>query len=598
MHISKRVALLCFLGLAALRSQAAAPEQPSATARKPQVNAPAMDADAERRARELLEQAMSGTPGGPATAATSAPPSVATAPPRVQGQQPAQQKPLREPREVVSGQPERAPSPSATELDLHREREIRRIEAEVDAARKRREAAAPTRQPAQPVAQTPVRPSPSPSPSSSPSTVTVVTDPRGLAVLQSQATPVLIGQPHAPASPAAATLTPEAEEKARELLRRNMMIIFNDYPTPQRTAPGNAALPGTQPSAPVSPNAALPAPTIRAEVPAPPPATAPLAGSTLTPSDEQRARELLHQIPSPGQAVAPAATAPVTVAPPASARNTGVQPPPPATLELPNGGAASVRPVAPVEPPKAQVVAPPATAVVPPTELPRPATPPAQPVISVPPVATPPPTVAVAPPAATLTPVTPPPSAYVPAVAPTTVPPGQGIGAGGLTAENEVKARQLVTQQVAEFRRSENIIPPAPAAPATPLVVPGTGSPEEVKATRELIKQQEREGKKRRAEEKRLEAEAKKQAERLDREGTTKAREEARRRLEAEAKARASGKTVSKPTSATTSGTPFKVTPGTKRQRLDQLTDAYVHDRIGAEEYHRERAKIVGEPGE
>jgi len=35
-----------------------------------------------------------------------------------------------------------------------------------------------------------------------------------------------------------------------------------------------------------------------------------------------------------------------------------------------------------------------------------------------------------------------------------------------------------------------------------------------------------------------------------------------------------------------------------KKQRLDALTDAYVHDKLNAEQYYRERSKILAEPGE
>src|SRR4029434_8295566 len=100
-----------------------------------------------------------------------------------------------------------------------REKEISRIEAEIEAARKRREAAAGTQPVAVPVVNT--RPVVVQAPSGN-SGVTPVTDTRGLGVLEAQSgpakaavgTPVLtaeVGAPSAPANPAGPTLTPEAE---------------------------------------------------------------------------------------------------------------------------------------------------------------------------------------------------------------------------------------------------------------------------------------------------------------------------------------------------------------------------------------------------
>src|SRR5439155_21532702 len=161
--------------------------------------------------------------------------------------------------------------------------------------------------------------------------------------------------------------------------------------------------------------------------------------------------------------------------------------------------------------------------------------------------------------------------------------------------DSETRARELVQQTVAELRRNQMAanVSPSPMPPAGSI--PGTAAPDDLKAKRDLIKQQEREGKKRRAEEKKLEDQAKKEANRLDREGTATARERARKQLEAEAKARDQGKPLTSKMEKTSPGAPLKLS-GTKRQRLDQLTDAYIHDQIGPEEYHRERGKIVAEP--
>ena len=199
-----------------------------------------------------------------------------------------------------------------------------------------------------------------------------------------------------------------------------------------------------------------------------------------------------------------------------------------------------------------------------------------------------------------------------------------------MTPEQEAKARQLLDQKEKETG------PVASIPSAAPLPRPAT-SAAEVKAKRELIKQQEREGKKRREEEKKAdkiaarqrveqEAKAKKEMERLDREAKAKARDDARHQLEAEAKSRQVAKvrengaakpeqpagvkpsvepapspsnpvTVSKPAPEPKSSAPA-VSGKTKKQRLEALTDSYVRDQVTAEQYHRERAKILAEPGD
>ena len=754
MSCFKRLLFLCLMSVSveALHSQPATPNP--ATPAAPRDNslqpasgsvsnsATAMDANGERRAREMLDRLMSGpTP-------TTPPPGVAAAPPDQQDREAARQRALREAREASAAQPANVATQSPSLLDLQREKEISRIEAEVEAARKRREAAAGTTS-----APTPAS-TPTAAPSLPPSGgVTPVTDTRGLATLQGQTAnpnpavqppssavppaarsvpstaavppvapppavrpvaPAVAASPAAVASPAGPTMTPEAEQKARELLRQNVVIVFSDNPQPQNVKPLPATLPPQGPTsvpapAPVPTAAAQPVPpiapppAIRPQVSAPAPAIAATATAPgLNASDEQRARDLLRQFTGPPSTTPPA---------PAPVRNTGVIPPPAATLELTPAPGATVAPPAATEQPKPVAAPPPAAAVVPPVTAP--VVPPAAPPVEVPrPVATPPvvttapsstapapstaapttesanpqdeatralvrqavanlrgepspsipstanaiatpPVVAptVAPAAAIPTPTPPPINAAV--AAPNLTPPT----ATAITPEQEAKARELLQQKSAEVARAPEVTPPPattvttapaytapPVSPTPPPAVVGTasaapaqsaggltpeaeakarelvaqqvsdyrhnptgqdanvqaavqsGSPEEWKAKRELIKQQEREGKKRRAEEQRIEEMAKKQAGNMDAEALAKAREDARRKLEEEAKARTAPKAVAAQPAPVA---PFKVsTTGSKRQRLDQLTDAYIHDKISPEEYHRERAKIVAEPGE
>src|SRR5439155_23793906 len=140
----------------------------------------------------------------------------------------------------------------------------------------------------------------------------------------------------------------------------------------------------------------------------------------------------------------------------------------------------------------------------------------------------------------------------------------------------------------------------------------------------------EQEANRRRAEQ---EAKAKKEMDRLNKEAGVKARLEAKRQLEAEAKARQQAKreptrvesapqpapatTVAAPKTApaaapvTSTAAPVQsktaqgaaaagpsTTAQSKKQRLDALTDAYVHDKLNAEQYYRERSKVLAEPGE
>jgi membrane protein involved in colicin uptake len=205
--------------------------------------------------------------------------------------------------------------------------------------------------------------------------------------------------------------------------------------------------------------------------------------------------------------------------------------------------------------------------------------------------------------------------------------------AGSLTPDQEAKARAALEDAQKQLA----------SIPNTTANAPRVDSAAELKSKRELIKQQEREGKKRRAAEKkaeeaankkRLEQEAKmkKEIDRLNREEEAKAKAEARRQLEAEAKVRkqearvrdtktaapvveparpvesaapavAPAPVVTKAappaeTRSKTSSVPAGGGVKTKQQRLDELTQSYVQDKISAQDYYRERTKILSEPGE
>jgi hypothetical protein len=223
-----------------------------------------------------------------------------------------------------------------------------------------------------------------------------------------------------------------------------------------------------------------------------------------------------------------------------------------------------------------------------------------------------------------------------------------------MTPEQEAKARAILerakepaaVQAPAALEKSRK---PVAVASTPPAVAPDSAA--ELKSKRELIKEQEKEGKKRRDAEKKLEqaaakkraeqeAKAKTEIERLDKEAKVKAREEARRKLEAEAKAREAKLRVPEPIAVrapepvavrspepesvravpaaafvtapqppvaiqkpATEVKPISVAPASasatsKKQRLDALTDSYVHNKVTAEQYHRERAKILADPSE
>jgi len=762
MHILKRILLLCFMGagVQALRSQPAAlppdnagkdsggaqagQKAPDAKSDSAVVSsgtpAAPMDSQSEQKARDLLRN----------LTATPAPPKVGAAPPEVNDRDAAREKALSEVRKInQSSAP--APVPSRAQLDSDREKEISRIESEVEASRKRR---------AQP----------------------------GTTIQGSSTNKTLIGG--VLASPASPTLTPQAEKKARELLHQETIVLYSDNPAPQPVAhPERSTLPVFNQKPAAKPAAAVTtaASTAKAASAAAPQAVsaAPDAAPTnaLTGTDEEKARELLRKTLEQSPAAANAKDS-------ASGRSRVLPPAAPSTLDLPPAPAGTP-PVVQTPPPTQSPAAPAATIVPAPAPAPEtvataakspsapslpsdqevaarklleqsysavPSAPapgaaegksftvtpvPAPVPVPVPSTAaasvTPPPApVAITPeqeakarellyqqsadltrpvvPVATPAPsiVTTAPTATTPSPATTPATPNTAT----LSAEQEAAARELVLQQIANLGAAPTPVPapattvaptpapapvpePIPAAPTPPLVVspavsavapvppvptaaplapepsipaagtltadqeakaraaleqaekqlasipsttqnaPHVDSAAELKAKRELIKQQEREGKKRRAAEKKIEeaaakkrveqdAKLKKEMDRLNREEEAKAKAEARRQLEAEANARkqearvrnSSAKPAAPAPAVTENARPVETAPPvvtkaapvaetrsttsstpagagkTKQQRLDDLTQSYVQDKISAQDYYRERTKILSEPGE
>ncbi len=748
MHILKRLLLLCFMGagVQALRSQPATPgevKEGPETTRKEQagqkvtktedrsavISTPlpgtAMDAEAEQRARELLNRLTTGL--------TPLPPEKSLLPKReVRVKTGNASQPASASIVTTNSIADRAAE------EALREKEIARIEAVVEEARKRR---AQTAAPATyaPTLSTQVRSVPTSVPSSvttaavpppapisaDASAAPVVTSP--VPAVDVAATAATVPSPSTlppgiPASPDQSTLTADAEKKARDLVRQKTIILFSDNATPQAIprpeSSGSARSSGFLIDAATPPKditvALADTPNARVAAPAP-------SSGTLSAEQEQKARDLLNQLTGKSNA-----TSPTKPAAPASPRSNVLPRPAPPALDLPTN---SVSASAPIQTPKAQ----PALSA-PVTSLPAPASATlsqdqetkardllnqSYPEVSHGKAFT----VAVPPPAATPAPIPQPSPIAAPATR--TAP----MVRNGLTPEQEASARSLVSQQVSNLRQGATApavplpppivatpaptpqpvtspsvpalpapvapastptrpTPPAPLTAAAPPVAqpqPGTLTPEqeakaraaleqaekqvapiasippavpqtvppsvpsqadsaaELKAKRELIKQQEREGKKRREAEKKLEQEAarkrveqeaktKKEMERLDREAKSKAREEARRKLEAEAKlhqeakvrgpntpekAKLASPSAANPAPASTPpavkatpeaskaesrknavAAPVATGPQTKKQRLDSLTDAYLHDKISAEVYHRERAKVLSEPGD
>src|ERR1043165_9825950 len=255
MHILKRILLLCFMGagVQALRSQPATlpPDNAGkdsggakAGQKTPDAKSDAavvssgtpgapMDAQSEQKARDLLRN----------LTATPAPPKVGAAPPEVADRDAAREKALSEVRRINQTNTP-APPLNRAQIDADRDKEISRIESEVEASRKRRAQAATS------------------------ASATVSTN------------KTLIGG--VLASPAEPTLTPQAEKKARELLKQETIVIYSDNPAPQPVShPERSTLPIFN-QKPAAKTTAAGAPVKAAAQPAPAPAAAaaPVAAAT------------------------------------------------------------------------------------------------------------------------------------------------------------------------------------------------------------------------------------------------------------------------------------------------------------------------------
>src|SRR6476646_1207836 len=229
MHILKRLSLFLLLGAAgeSLHSTPA-DQQPSAPATQPaaQVSgAPGtsgLDADKEKQARDLLHSVLSGD---------SERPKVGASPPELERRKELRDQALNEVRRSA-GVPTNAVSssaPDAATLNAEREKEIARIEAEVEAARKRRAQAAGAKanssQPANSsVSSAPANSSTAPAPAVATQTPSAAA--RTTTSVGSVRPAVVV------AGPDGSTLTPEAEKKARDLLKENTIIIYSDNPAP------------------------------------------------------------------------------------------------------------------------------------------------------------------------------------------------------------------------------------------------------------------------------------------------------------------------------------------------------------------------------
>ena len=748
MHILKRILLLCFMGagVQALSTHAAdapagaagQPGSPKPADNSPAVNsaqpaAPTLDAQSEQKARDLLHQLTAPAPA----------PQVGANPPDLNGRDAAREKALSEVRRMTNST---ASTLNRAQLDAEREKEISRIENEVEASRKRQvrtwTSAKGTNalfgsvlaSPAEPTlttaaekkarellntdnvivieAENPAQSHPAKRPESStfsvfgqkPATPTTTAAPRPTP----SAAPVVAQTPApAAASSDSGTLNGSDEEKAREILRKTL-----EQPATATSGARSGVLPPAAPSsldlppapagnapkpevteAPKAPPVPEVTPTLPVPSPTPTPAVTAADDAALTAEKEAAARKLLERSYTSTPAAAPKApAAPVAPAPaPADGQSFTVKTPTPPP----------VAPIAPVAPAPAPVVSAPVVA-------------PAAAGVAMTPEDEAKARALLSQQGADLSNKTFAPSAPASAVVPTAPaaglpqPPSTTVTTSTLTAEQEAAARDLVSQEIARKAAAPSAALPTPApaptpepapVPAPPQVVvsppvqatvapvvtpapavvetqgtltadqeakaraaleqaekqlasippatqnvPHVDSASELKAKTELIKQQEKEGKKRRAAEKkqeeaankkRLEQEAKtkKEMDRLNKEEQAKAKAEARRQLEAEAAAHKQAKaspTVAaetvRPAEGTTTTVNLAPAPApapapavtkaappvetrsatsavpagakTKAQRLDDLTQLYVHDKISAQDYYKERTKILSEPGE
>jgi hypothetical protein len=437
-------------------------------------------------------------------------------------------------------------------------------------------------------------------------------------------------------APLAPSLDSDQESKARQMLRGmlrdNRMDAAAPEPAKPKSAPvaANAPTPKAAPAPVVSPVTPVPIQNLQVAMPAP---AAP-AGSAAAMSAEQeaKARDLLKQFtghsaysPSPVTtsatkapaklAVPPLATPPpVAVAPPASAV---VTPPPVAPSVQPPALTTSSGTLTPEQEAKARALLlqlreqRPAAATV---------TPPAQA------VATPPPSVVVKPPSSA-TPV-------VPALAAPATAPGVAM-----SPEQEAKARALLTDVSSTVFTPANH-PPQPTDPKRAAQDAKLRAKAEAQARKEMERMQAEAKVKAREELRRkaqAEARARKEAGDATAAVTAREREEMRRRAQTEpgagliaktrpadtlpgdpkplqvtpavttsavgappqAKAQAEAVSLSRAPAPVKAGARPEDDPSVsaaKRQRLRELLNDYMQDRVTPAEYHANRVKILGEP--
>jgi len=290
---------------------------------------PTLTPEAEKRARQLLESIGQGTPATPTLQEREAA--------RKRAEAEARQR-LEEQKKKQAVPTLAAPAAQSTvEGDREqRERELKRIEAEVEKARKTREPATTP----QPAPRAPAAPASAPAASEG--------------------------------SPLSNTLTPDAEIRAREVLNQRTAEIKVNPPKPTVTAappvarppvaapvsiapaPAVAAPAPVQPQAPVT----VTAPVVAAPLPTP---SAPTTTPTLSAEQETAARDLINRTLGRPQVITPA---PATVAAPA------VTAPPPAVV-APRVTTPAPAPVV--------TTAPATVAVTPPVAVPTPAAAPSKP---------------------------------------------------------------------------------------------------------------------------------------------------------------------------------------------------------------------------
>lgn len=613
-----------------------------------------LTADMEQRARELLQN----TKVDPRPQVVTTPGAEAIE--RAKARDEMRKQAVEETRRGLPQAPSSPPGTLAEEQqrkaqeDIERQKNLSRIEMEVERTKLLRQQkateaqAAKTNLPAPAVAVTPATPAPAPAVAVTPAPVPApapVPPPAAPAPQPVKPAPVVAVPPVTPPpapepvvvqptpAPVPQTtqtafkgLAPDMEQRARDILNKVISNTKDATVPPLATQPPRPALviPGPQPSVEAQPSTTTATPVKGPDAPAapvvaPPPRTtvavpitpaepqpvpapaaptpSPAPITPITPEQEAKARELLNQV---NVRPAPAAPAPVAPAKPQPAPVAAPAKPQPAPV------AATVpAPAKPVPAPQTQVPAP----ITPEQEAKardllnqltaRPAPAPAAPVASpAAPVPKPAPIAPERPQPATVV-ATPPPARPSP--------PAQAALPAAMPPDQETRARELLNQTVL----------PTPAPNPAAVVEPKTVNETDRRALEDAKRQA-----KLKAE---IEEETRREIARMEEESQARAREMARRRLEdekraqrkpapaatvrpapepeakpvvakpAEKPARAKKKTDAK-SPATPAEESWKNTDKSREQRLAELLEAYRKDQISADKYHSERAKILASP--